>query len=168
MERSMSFSKSLRPTAARLAGLAGLLALPLLAGCVYDDGYYGPSSSYGYGYYGPDYGYGGYGYGSGYGYYGNPCWPYGCGGYRHHRHHGWGDDDDNNHHHHHGSGSGAGAGGGTGGGPPTNPGPPPPRQPYVVRVQPDDDRVSPNQPSPGRRAPSSPYVWVPQQKDSKN
>src|SRR5262245_60532978 len=115
MERSMSFSKSLRPKAAQLAGLAGLLALPLLAGCVYDDGYYGPSSSYGYGYYGPDYGYGGYGYGSGYGYYGNPCWPYGCGGYGHNHHHGWGDDDDdNNHHHHHGSGSGAGGGGGTG------------------------------------------------------
>ena len=158
----MSFSKSLRPTAARLAGLAGLLALPLLAGCVYDDGYYGPSSSYGYGYdYGPDYGYGGYGYG--YGYYGNPCWPYGCGGYRHHRHHHWDDDDDNDggHQHHRGAGTGLSHG------QTVDPSSSPRTKPHYV-VPPSADNSAPNGPSPGRRAPSSPYVWIPQQKDSKN
>src|SRR5262249_60215970 len=47
MERSMR--PLFRPTTARLAGLAGLLTLPLLAaGCAYDDGYY-PPPAYGYG-----------------------------------------------------------------------------------------------------------------------
>jgi hypothetical protein len=83
-----------------------MLALPLLAGCAYDSGYYGPAYDNGYGY-----GYGGYGYGYGYGYYGNPCWPYGCNGWGHRRHHHWDDDDGDNgthHNHHYNHGSGVG------------------------------------------------------------
>jgi hypothetical protein len=145
----------LRPTTARLAGLAGMLALPLLAGCVYDDGYYSPPPNYGYGY-GDNYGYGyGGGYGYGYGYYGNPCWPYGCdGGYHHHHHHGSDDDDndDNNHHHHHGAGIGM------------NDGPQfdPSKshgQPHHME-QPNAGNEQPRQPGIVRRTPSSPY-WVP-------
>lgn len=147
----MSFAKSLRPKAARLAGLAGLLALPLLAGCAYDDGYYGPSSSYGYGYYGPDYGYGGYGYGYSYGYYGNPCWPYGCDDWRHDRHHrhGWGDGDgdgDNSHHH----GNGDANGGRPPGGPTDHAGGSPDRQTQG-----------------GIRERSGDTIWILPQRDSK-
>lgn len=111
-----------RLTTVRLAGLAGLLALPLLAGCAYDDGYYPPPSGYGYGY-------GSYGYG-GYGYYGNPCWPYGCDDYHHHHHH-WGDDDNDGHHSHRGSGM-------TDGSPPRPPiaGNHPPSQPGPGRRRP--------------------------------
>src|SRR5262245_66000862 len=99
----MSFARSIGRTKARLAALGGLLALPLLAGCVYDDGYY--DSGYGYGdAYGSGYAYGGYGYGYpyGYGYYGSPCWPYGCDDWHHRRHHhgGWDDGDGGGHHHH--------------------------------------------------------------------
>ena len=67
-----------------------MFALPLLASCAYDDGYYDPAPGYGYDYgnggynygYGGVHGYGGYGYNYGYG---NPCWPYGCDGDWHHR-----------------------------------------------------------------------------------
>ncbi len=96
----MSLAQSLRPTLARLSGLAGILGLSLLAGCAYQGGYYDPSPGYGYdyGYGGYGYGYGGYGYGyGGYGYgYGSPCWPYGCNDWkhRHHRRHHWDDDND--------------------------------------------------------------------------
>jgi hypothetical protein len=168
MERSMSLVQSLRPTTARLAGLAGLLALPLLVGCVYDDGYYDPSSSYGYGYdYGPDYGYGGYGYN--YGYYGNPCWPYGCNDWNHnHRHHHWDDNDndnDNSHQHHHGTGSGMS------GGPRFDPGGPPDKPRYVVPPSANNDAPK-QQPRSGRPWPSfcryGSCYDVPQQKDSKN
>ena len=111
----MSPWRRLYPGKARFSAFIGMLALPLLASCAYDDGYYDPSPGYGYGYGG--YGYGGYGYN--YGYYGNPCWPYGCDDWHHGRrhHHGWGDDDgdgDNGHHHH-------GGGGMPGGGPPSQP-----------------------------------------------
>ena len=73
-----------------ILGLA--LAMPLLAACAYDDGYYGPPADYGYG---QVYGYYGYGYGY-------PCgWPYDCDDWDdwhgHHRHHG--DDDDGDGHH---------------------------------------------------------------------
>ena len=117
----MSPWRRLYPGKARFPALIGMLALPLLASCAYDDGYYDPSPGYGYGYGG--YGYGGYGYN--YGYYGNPCWPYGCDDWHHGRrhHHGWGDDDgdgDNGHHHHSGGGM---PGGGPPSQPPSGPGP---------------------------------------------
>jgi len=160
----MSFVHLLRPTAARLAGLAGMLALPLLASCAYDDGYYGPS--YGYGYdYGPDYGYGGYGYS--YGYYGNPCWPYGCGDWQHHhrRHHWDGDGDDHDHDHDNGHQHQHGGGVGTNDGPRFDPRSQ--NKPHYV-IPPSANNDRPGRSNPVRRQPSSPYVWVPPQKDSKN
>ena len=93
-------------SAARKAGLARVLALPLLlAGC-YGPGYdagYGPDYAYGYPYpaYGYGYGYYGYGYGCGY--------RYDC-DYHHHHH------DDDGHHHGGGGMGGGGSGGGPGGG----------------------------------------------------
>lgn len=159
----MSLDFLARPTAARLAGLAGMLALPLLAGCAYDNGYYEPSYSYGSDY-GPDYGYGGFGYS--YGYYGNPCWPYGCGDWRH-RHHDHDDDDhdhDNDHdngHQQHGSGVGMNHG------PRFDPDRPQ-NKPHFV-VPPSANNRGPGQASPERRQqPASPFIWLPQQKDSKN
>jgi len=116
MELSMSIVQRFRPRNVRYSVLAGMLALPLLAGCAYEGDYYGSSYDNGYGYdYGNDYGYGGYdygyggygygygGYGYGYGYYGSPCWPYGCDewDHRHHRHHDRDDDSDDNDSHHH-------------------------------------------------------------------
>lgn len=157
----MSLVQSVRPTAARLVRLAGMLALPLLAGCAYDDGYYGPSSSYGYGYdNGYDYGYGGYGYS--YGYYGNPCWPYGCSDrrHRHHRHNHWDDDDNDDSHQRH-------RGAGMSDRPRFDPGVKSQDVPHFG-VRPNADNDAPNQPKLRRRTPSSPYVWVPQQRDSKN
>lgn len=83
---------------ATILGLA--LAMPLLAACAYDDGYYGAYDDY----YGPpaDYGYGYVFYGYSYGY---PCsWRYDCSDWghrhrhRHHRHHGDDDDDDGKRH----------------------------------------------------------------------
>jgi len=143
--------KLLRPMTARLAGLAGMLALPLLAGCVYDDGYYSPPPSYGYDY-GDDYGYGGYGsygygYGYGYGHYGNPCWPYGCDGWGHrrHHHHDNDDDNDNSHHHHHGGGIGMNDG------PQFDPG-----KPHNHGGQANGG----TQPRVWKQAPASPY-WIP-------
>jgi hypothetical protein len=104
----MSLAPSRRRTAARLSAFAGLLALPLLAGCYAQDPYYADS---GYGY--PNYGYGYPAYGYGYGYYG---YGYGCGwdcdDWRHHHHH----DDDGDGHHHGGGDPGGGSGGGGGGG----------------------------------------------------
>jgi hypothetical protein len=163
MELPMSLARRPFPGKARISALAGMFALPLLASCAYDDGYYDPSPGYGYDYgnggynygYGGVYGHGGYGYNYGYG---SPCWPYGCGGDWHHRHHhhqGSGDDGDNhddgnNHHHHHGSGDMSG------GRPPTGPG-----------RQANDAPDAGKRPDP-RRSPSSPYIWVPQPKDSKN
>jgi hypothetical protein len=152
-ELPMSLTRRLFPGKVRFSALAGMFALPLLASCAYDDGYYDPSPGYGYGYGGYGGGYGGYGYG-------NPCWPYGCGGDWHHRRHhhqGSGDDDgdnndgDNNHHHHH-----RGSGDMSGGRPPGAPGP-----------QANDGPSPGKRPDPGR-APSSPYIWIPPTKDSKN
>ncbi|HZF33014.1 MAG TPA: hypothetical protein VE914_04375 [Candidatus Angelobacter sp.] len=124
MERLMSLARPVRPGKALISAFVGMLALPLLASCAYDDGYYDPAPVYGGGY-----GYGGYGYN--HGYYGDPCWPYGCDDWRHrHHHHGSGDDDDgdNSHHHHHGGGDppGGGPGGPGGPGPQTNNNPSPP------------------------------------------
>jgi hypothetical protein len=83
----MSSDQTRRPVRATVLGLG--LALPLLAGCAYDDGYYAPPADYGYGY-----GYGYYGYGYGY-----PCgWPYDCDRWHHRRHHHHHDDDDDGHH----------------------------------------------------------------------
>jgi hypothetical protein len=156
MEYPMSLTRRLLPGKARFSALTGLLALPFLASCAYNDGYYDPSPGYGY-----DYGNGGYNYGYGgvygYGGYGNPCWPYGCGGDWHHRRHhhqGWGDDNDdgdnngNNHHHHRGSGDMSG------GRPPNGPGP-----------QANDAPNPGKRPDPSR---ASPYIWIPPTKDSKN
>ena len=97
-----------RLTTVRLAGVAGTFALPLLAGCAYDDGY----------------GYGG-GYGSYGGYYGDSCWPYSCYNYHHHHHH-WDDDNDHDQGDHPPRGSGV-----TDGAPPRPPiaGNQPPSQP---------------------------------------
>jgi hypothetical protein len=161
----MSLVQLLRPTTARLAGLAGMLALPLLAGCVYDDGYYNQPPNYGYDY-GNNYGYGyGGGYGYGYGYYGNPCWPYGCDdGYHHHHHHGDDNDngDDNNHHHHHGAGVGMNDG------PQFDPGAKSHGQSHHME-QPNASNEQPRQPAIIRRGPTTPY-WIPQgqPKDSHN
>jgi hypothetical protein len=128
----MSLVRPLRPGKALISAVVGMLALPLLASCAYDDGYYDPAPVYGGGYGYGGYGYGGYGYN--HGYYGDPCWPYGCDDWHHrHHHHGSGDDGDgdNSHHHHHGGGDPPG------GGPPTGPGPqvnnrPPPPYPYPL------------------------------------
>jgi hypothetical protein len=151
-EHSMSFAQSVIPGRARLAILGGLLALPLLAACAYDGGYYDP---YAYG----AYGYGGYG--RGYGYYGNPCWPYGCGDRHHHRRHhhrGWGDGDDDNHH----SGGGGAPGGGTPGGGTPDAGTPSEPSHYVNDLR----NRSPKMPM--ARSQSGTPVWIPQQRDSKN
>jgi hypothetical protein len=79
----MSSEQPRRPVKAAILSFA--IALPVLAGCVYDDGYYGPPDDYGYGY-----GYGYYGYGYGY-----PCgWAYDCHRWRRHHHHHHDDDDD--------------------------------------------------------------------------
>ena len=161
----MSFAQSLRPRLVRLSGLAGILGLPLLAGCAYQDGYYDPSPGYGYDYGYGGYGYGGYGYG-GYGYggygYGSPCWPYGCNDWhRHHRHHHWDGDDDNDDSHQHRRGAGMGMGGSSR----FDPGKPQGQPHYVVPPSANND--APKQPRSGRPS-TTPYVWVPQQKDSKN
>ena len=44
----MSVAQLSRLMAARLARPTWILALALLAGCAYEDGYYGPSNGYGY------------------------------------------------------------------------------------------------------------------------
>ena len=54
----MSLARRLFPGKVRFSALAGVFALPLLASCAYDDGYYDPSPGYGYGYGGGGYGYG--------------------------------------------------------------------------------------------------------------
>jgi hypothetical protein len=163
----MSLAQSLRPTLTRLAALAGILGLPLLAGCAYEDGYYDPSPGYGPGYgydygyggYGYDYGYGGYGYN--YGHYGSPCWPYGCDDWHHrHRHHHDGDDDNDSHHHRHGGDDGM-----------NDPRFDPnrhagnfPRQPQ----QPNPGSIEPRGPGRGAQSPSSPNpIWIPAPRDSR-
>ena len=75
----MSLAPSRRPSATRLVGYAGMLALPLLAGCYYPDTYYS-DNGYGYPGYGSAYPYPypyGYGYAYGYGYPGYG-FGYGC------------------------------------------------------------------------------------------
>jgi hypothetical protein len=147
MEHSMSPKEARRPAKATVVGLA--LALPLLAGCAYDDGYYGPPAHYGYGY-----GYYGYSYG-------HPCsWRYDCDGWghrrHHHRHHA--DDDDGNHH---------GGDDGAGNPPPTNPGghaSNTPRRPIFVNPPDAAERGSPRM---GHRSPPPSQILIPKPRDSR-
>jgi len=162
----MSLVQLFRPTKVRLAGVAGMLALPLLAGCAYEGGYYGSSDNYGYNY-GDDYGYDGYGYGYGYGYggygyggYGYPCWPYGCDDFdhRHRRHHDRDDDNDNDGHHHHGGDAGM-----------NEPRFDPNRHAGNFPRQPQQrNLVEPRGPARGVQPPSSPVpFWIPPPRDSR-
>lgn len=145
----MSPKQARRPAKATVVGLA--LALPLLAGCAYDDGYYGPPPDYGYGY--------GYGY---YGYGGYPCsWRYDCDGWGHRRHHHRHDADDDDDGHHHGGDDGAGNP------PPANPGghaSDTPRRP--IFVDPPDGGPS-GWPRMDRRSAPPNQIWIPQTRDSR-
>ena len=140
--------------AAKRAVFGFALAVPLLAGCAYDDGYYDD------GYYGrPDYGYG-YGY---YGYgYGYPCgWPYDCDRWhhrRHHHHHGDDDDDGNQH------------GGDDGGSspPPGNPGGHASNViPRTEFLNPPDVESPGSPPRSDRRGTPPGQIWIPPQRDSR-
>lgn len=152
----MALAQKIRPKAAWLWGLAGMLALPVLSGCAYGGGY------------GGGYGYGGYGYGGYYDYgrYGYACgWNYDCDdwGHRRHRHrdhHGDGDNDGGDGHQHGGNDGPYQPGNGGSGNKP-----PPPLPPRHTQVFP---RHYGDGMSNGGSPPSSrDQIYLPPQRDSR-